>query len=185
MSQNLVLKFILLKFTQNSIPLYAMIVFYFAVSGDMKTAEAEWLLDQAEIKSSLGTHSSSVLSNSLPFCPTYWEMSVERWSTAVVPHPMHQEHYSTKFRNARFTHHNDNWTYQWRHKHKWPSIILEGSPGLSSIINCHGIYGCFAVLKSMIVSWLHFQLWVQQANLWKPYLKIMQLKVFLVLLMLR
>lgn len=41
MFQNLVLKSVLLKFTQSSIPLYATVLFYVTVSSDMKRTEAE------------------------------------------------------------------------------------------------------------------------------------------------
>lgn len=148
------LRFILLKFTQNSVPLYATKVFDVAVSSDMKRTEAKWYLNQAKTKCSHSTHSSSVLAI---LCHPFWltKTSVGHWSMAEVPHPIHWKRYSTKFRNVHFIHPNNNRTYQWRHKHKLPSIILEGSPGLTSIINCRGIYGCFAVPNPMKISWLH------------------------------
>lgn len=60
MSQNLMLKSILLKFTQSSTPLYATVLFYVTVSNDMKRTEAERYLNQA-YKCSLSTHRGSVL----------------------------------------------------------------------------------------------------------------------------
>lgn len=157
MSQNLVLKFILLNFTKGFIPLHVTAVFYVAASSDTRRTDAGWYLNQAEIKHRLSLHSSSALSS---LCHPFWLIRGCLWAPGLWLQYLIQEHHSTKVWNAHFTRHNNNWMCQWGQKHNWPSLMLEGSSGLVSVMNSRGIYSCLAVPKSTIAFWLHFQLWV-------------------------